>query len=113
MTAAEWTPPAVLGDDNTTIGHLFELLERPAWMSQAACRGQTETMYPHDGRNRSALAICEGCPVRNECRAWALDHDETNGTWGGLSERQRRRILNDRRRGTGAGRRAWAPVRRP
>lgn len=101
MTAAEWTPPHVLGDDNT-IGRLWELLERPAWMHDAACRGQVETMYP-DGHNPAAVALCDRCPVRNECRSWALDHEERHGTWGGLSEKKRRRILADRRRGRGEG----------
>jgi hypothetical protein len=28
------------------------------------------------------------------CLEWALDHDENFGIWGGLSERQRRRLQN-------------------
>jgi len=37
-----------------------------------------------------AISICEGCPVRLECLAFGLW--EKYGTWGGMSERARRRL---------------------
>ena len=36
--------------------------------------------------------ICSGCEVRAQCLEYALAHDERFGIWGGLSERERRRL---------------------
>ena len=44
------------------------------------------------GSTREAKKICLGCEVRHECLEYALAHDERFGIWGGLSERERRRL---------------------
>lgn len=44
-----------------------------------------------------AVAVCRVCPVLAECRAYALAADEKAGTWGGLSEVERRRLAGRRR----------------
>ena len=36
--------------------------------------------------------MCDGCAVRIECLEYALENDERFGIWGGLSERERRRL---------------------
>jgi hypothetical protein len=36
--------------------------------------------------------VCLSCDVRAECLEYALAHDERFGIWGGLSERERRRL---------------------
>jgi WhiB family redox-sensing transcriptional regulator len=36
-----------------------------------------------------AISICKGCPHRTECAEWGIKK-ERFGIWGGLSERQRR-----------------------
>lgn len=49
--------------------------------------------FPSKGEsNRDAKTICRACPVRDACLQWALEHDERFGVWGGLSERERRRL---------------------
>jgi WhiB family redox-sensing transcriptional regulator len=70
------------------------VFERPAWQRQAACKGMdTELFFGGRGDNRShaeAKAVCDTCPVINECAEYGLwEHD---GVWGGTSERQRRRL---------------------
>ena len=40
----------------------------------------------------AAKKVCTGCEVRAECLEYALAHDERFGIWGGLSERERRRL---------------------
>ena len=46
----------------------------------------------------SAKAICAVCPVREACLEHALSVREKHGVWGGLTERERRRVLRRRRR---------------
>jgi hypothetical protein len=40
-------------------------------------------------------AVCRECPVREERRAYAVEH-ELSGIWGGTSVRKRRRLRNRR-----------------
>ena len=52
-----------------------------------------EAFFPEKGGStREAKKICTGCEVRSECLSYALAHDERFGIWGGLSERERRRL---------------------
>jgi WhiB family redox-sensing transcriptional regulator len=71
---------------------LLEVLERPAWMAKAACRGMDVSTFVTDrGQDiRPAKAICTGCPVRAECEAYALAESDLFGVWGGTSQRDRR-----------------------
>jgi WhiB family redox-sensing transcriptional regulator len=39
-----------------------------------------------------AKAICETCPVRLACLAFALERNEKFGVWGGLTEKERARL---------------------
>ncbi len=74
-----------------------------SWRQQARCRGMpTEVFYPDTEENDDAAApakaICAECPVREACLEYALAAREKYGVWGGLTERERRRILRHRRR---------------
>lgn len=52
------------------------------------------SILPRKGAVRPAKAkrICLGCEVRDSCLEYALANDERFGIWGGLSERERRRL---------------------
>ena len=65
-----------------------------AWQDQALCaQTDPEAFFPEKGGStREAKRICSGCEVRAECLEYALAHDERFGIWGGLSERERRRL---------------------
>ena len=69
---------------------------RQGWRDRAACRGvDPELFFPGEGGAgaaavRKSAAICAGCEVRAECLQFALSSPEQHGTWGGLSERERR-----------------------
>ena len=71
-----------------------------AWRQRAACRGvDPDIFYPMtDEEAEDAKAICRACPVREACLEWALANRERDGVWGGATERDRRRIIRQRRR---------------
>lgn len=66
------------------------------WQHRAACRRpgvDPDAFYPDKGEStRPAKRICAGCPVTAECLQYALDNNERWGVFGGLSERERRKL---------------------
>ena len=68
--------------------------DEPEWQERALCaQTDPEAFFPEKGGStREAKRICSGCEVRAECLEYALAHDERFGIWGGLSERERRRL---------------------
>jgi WhiB family transcriptional regulator, redox-sensing transcriptional regulator len=70
------------------------------WRSKAACQGlDPEIFYPLDEEDTDeATAVCATCQVREACLEHALGYREKEGVWGGASERERRRIIRQRRR---------------
>ena len=68
--------------------------EEADWQERALCaQTDPEAFFPEKGGStREAKRICSGCDVRAECLEYALAHDERFGIWGGLSERERRRL---------------------
>jgi WhiB family redox-sensing transcriptional regulator len=73
---------------------MTSILIPPAWTAQGLCaQVDPELFFPEKGGStRDSKDVCAVCPVRVECLTWALDHDERHGVWGGLSERERRRL---------------------
>jgi WhiB family redox-sensing transcriptional regulator len=73
---------------------LFDVAEEQEWQERALCaQTDPEAFFPEKGGStREAKRICQGCDVRSECLEYALAHDERFGIWGGLSERERRRL---------------------
>jgi WhiB family transcriptional regulator, redox-sensing transcriptional regulator len=69
-------------------------VEEPDWQERALCaQTDPEAFFPEKGGStREAKRICAGCEVRAECLEYALANDERFGIWGGLSERERRRL---------------------
>ena len=64
------------------------------WQERALCaQTDPEAFFPEKGGStREAKKVCTGCEVRSECLEYALEHDERFGIWGGLSERERRKL---------------------
>ncbi|WP_456851815.1 WhiB family transcriptional regulator [Geodermatophilus sp. SYSU D00742] len=83
-TVPEWHAPSA-GDE--------------AWRLDALCaETDPEAFFPEKGGStREAKRVCTGCAVRAECLEFALANDERFGIWGGLSERERRRLRLQRR----------------
>jgi WhiB family redox-sensing transcriptional regulator len=68
--------------------------EELAWQERALCaQTDPEAFFPEKGGStREAKRVCLSCDVRGECLEYALANDERFGIWGGLSERERRRL---------------------
>lgn len=77
--------------------------DRPAFFDQGACRtAPIEWFFPERGADTTrAKKICAGCPVLDVCREHGLH--ERHGIWGGLSERERRRVRAQRRAAAAQG----------
>ncbi|AAR29703.1 hypothetical protein VWBp13 [Streptomyces phage VWB] len=69
------------------------------WQSRALCaQTDPELFHPEIGRTcRNARKVCGACEVQSECLAHALAVPETDGVWGGLTYRERRRLQADQR----------------
>ena len=86
------------------------------WWDLAACRGQDATPFfapayferraEKLGREAVAKAICQRCPVREDCLELALSTRDPHGVWGGMNEMERRALLRARARDTAEHREA-------
>ena len=64
------------------------------WQTDALCaQTDPEAFFPEKGGStRDAKKVCGVCNVKAQCLEYALANDERFGIWGGLSERERRRL---------------------
>lgn len=76
-------------------------MDRPQWDGRQACAGVgAHVFFPEDWEEAATThplmrATCAGCVFLEECREWAILHEEY-GWWGGLSRMQRKRIRKQR-----------------
>lgn len=82
--------------------------DEDAWRDRAACRNSDPDLFfpvgttgPSLDEIEAAKALCQGCPVREDCLQFAIETNQESGVWGGTSEVERRRL-----------RRAWLARRR-
>ncbi|MEQ8719587.1 MAG: WhiB family transcriptional regulator [Acidimicrobiales bacterium] len=73
-------------------------MEPKPWQAYANCMGvDPDLFFPERGAStREAKEVCRGCVVRDDCLEYALTNGEKFGIWGGMSERERRRIRRQR-----------------
>src|SRR5271155_505473 len=85
-------------DINVEIVELMSGMEDRGWQARANCMGvDPDLFFPERGAStREAKEVCRGCVVREDCLEFALTNGEKFGIWGGLSERERRRIRRRR-----------------
>jgi hypothetical protein len=90
---------AMIWRDAVDLDAIERLLQRPAWMADAACRGKVELFYPDgeatDPAVEEARQICAGCPVAGPC-AEAGRH-EKYGIWAGVTASERNLARRRRR----------------
>ena len=85
--------------------------EDKSWQDMANCLGvDPDLFFPERGAStREAKEVCRGCVVREDCLEYALANGEKFGIWGGMSERERRRIRRQRALARAAAARPAAP----
>jgi len=67
------------------------------WASRGACRNtDPDALFVQGAAQNRAKLVCNGCPVRTQCLAEALDNRTEFGVWGGMTERERRALLRRR-----------------
>ncbi len=74
---------------------------RIGWEHQAVCRSVgIDTMFEPGKAQRTNKKVCAQCPVRAECLTEALEGEHEYGIWGGLTERERRKLIRDNQHST-------------
>jgi len=70
----------------------------PTWQDKANCMGvDPDLFFPERGAStREAKEVCRGCVVQEDCLEYAIANGEKFGIWGGMSERERRRVRRAR-----------------
>lgn len=75
------------------------MIPNDTWREDALCRQTDPELYfpERGGSTRDAKDTCMSCEVRTECLDFALATDQRHGIWGGVSERELRRLARARR----------------
>jgi WhiB family redox-sensing transcriptional regulator len=70
----------------------------PDWQDSANCLGADPALfYPERGAStREAREVCQACDVQPDCLEFSLQRSEKFGIWGGLSQREIRRVRRQR-----------------
>lgn len=101
------------------IGSVLQALRENGWISESKCRSEDPEIFfasPDTELGveivRAAKLVCNGsdehppCPVRDACLEYSLEHNEQFGVWGGLDEKERRRLRRSMRQRARAEREA-------
>ena len=94
LISAMGRPQLSLVPDRPELDAVAPATSDDQWQERALCaQTDPEAFFPEKGGStREAKRICQGCEVKDACLDYALAHDERFGIWGGLSERERRRL---------------------
>ena len=69
----------------------------PGSVARTAWASIQSLFFPERGAStREAKEVCRGCVVREDCLEFAIANSEKFGIWGGMSERERRRVRRAR-----------------
>lgn len=89
---------SLTGGKPVPVSYLSDDPEERSWQDHANCLGvDPDLFFPERGAStREAKEVCRGCVVRIDCLEYALANGEKFGIWGGMSERERRRVRRAR-----------------
>ena len=72
------------------------------WRDRSACLDEDPELFFPIGNTGPAILqieeakqVCRRCEVREQCLQWALEAGQDHGVWGGLTPRERDRILHE------------------
>ncbi len=79
------------------------LLDLESWREGGACFDRLDVSFFPSPEDHAAIvrakALCASCPVLDDCLAFALETNQTDGIWGGTTPQERvrfrRRWLRD------------------
>jgi WhiB family redox-sensing transcriptional regulator len=96
---SQWSPGAA----GPVLSLFDELTDTEGWRDRALCAETwPDAFFPEKGESATpAKRVCRACPVQAQCLEFALGNDERTGVWGGLSERERRRLKARRQQDDG------------
>jgi WhiB family transcriptional regulator, redox-sensing transcriptional regulator len=75
-----------------------------SWKADQVCsQTDPDLFYPEPGKTGARAAakakrLCEGCEAHDTCLEYSITEEERWGIWGGLSERQRRKKVLERKK---------------
>jgi hypothetical protein len=81
---------ALMDARDAEVTTLADLVRRPRWHHDAACRGRGDFF---DLAVPDAVAICQECRVKRSCLDAGLE--ERDGVWAGTTPEQRRRLRRE------------------
>lgn len=78
------------------------VLDQASWWNEGACVGMHPDLFFKPDRRlkdpfANGRAVCNRCPVREECLEYALENHEQHGLWGGLNLTERRAVQRQRK----------------
>lgn len=85
--------------DSTGLAFATSSQSGAVWRSRAACLGLNDLFFAgkgHHEESQVAYSVCDTCPVTAECLDYAVTNRITEGVWGGLNERERRRYVKNK-----------------
>lgn len=98
LVALLFTPEELHQASSDPLDKSYDEGEPLAWQKDALCaQTDPEAFFPEKGgTTKHAKRICNSCEVRTNCLEYALQNDERFGIWGGLGERERRKLKKER-----------------
>ena len=111
MDYAEWQQEhrgPQRANEEDQIQPLMDASDKMDWQEDAACRkndnilffgpDQGESELEKQSRELKAKAVCQTCPVREQCLEFAMETNQKYGIWGGLTDKERASLKRRRAR---------------
>ena len=83
-----------VGGYRSTVEELLDLPRGPAWQADALCKEYPNLAWfgKSDRSSKATKAVCSACLVRDECLTYAMADPNLDGTWGGLTHKERNQL---------------------
>ncbi len=71
-------------------------IEHENWREAGACNDMADVDFFPSAEDvaaiRRAQAVCDSCPVMDECLTYALETNQSEGIWGGMTATERAKL---------------------